>query len=180
MLGVGAGLTLVVLLVLQSVTTNGVFGTRTETVTDTVTTTQQIADVGGSFAEHILLLDSKNVSAIVNQYQGNASVTWTGQAVGLAGTYEGARNISELQTVFFETFGTTFAIANVTRAITTTSSDSVMVNSTFGFSGFGRWGNDSGIISAQDHYSYSATNGAWLISRETWNFLTFVVEYPAG
>jgi len=181
LIGVGAALAILTLLVLQSVTTSGVFGTRTVTVTATVTTTQQIADVGGAFAEHMLSLGSRNVSALVSQYEGDANITWTGQASGLAGTYIGKGPIGVLLGQFFETYANTFTIANVTQTIAVTPSNLAAVNSTFGFTGWGeRWGNTSGAVSAQDYYTYSTTNGAWLISKETWTFLSFDVQFPAG
>lgn len=181
LIGVGAALAILVLLVLQSLTGSGLFGTRTETVTTTVTTTQQISDVRGAFAEHMLSLGSRNVSALVSQYAGDANVTWTGQASGLAGTYIGKVTIGVLLGQFFEAYANSFTIANVTQAMAVTSSDSAAVNSTFGFTGWGeRWGNTSGTVSAQDYYSYSTTNDAWLISQETWTFLSFNVQFPAG
>ena len=79
LIGAGAGLTLIVLLVLQSFTGSGLFGTKT--VTATVTSIQQpAAIVMGLFAEHVLLLEARNVSAIVGQYEGNATIAWTSEA----------------------------------------------------------------------------------------------------
>lgn len=187
MVGVGAGLALIVLLVLQSFTGSGFFGTKTETVTSTVTSTERAFDsVNGSFAEHMTLVGSKNVSAIMSQYDRNAIVNWNGEAVGLAGTYIGAYNVSLLLNRFFETFvsgtgGGPFVIANVTRTIAVTAEGYATVNSTFSFSGQStQWGPSSGTISAQDSYAYSAAAGIWLISRETWTFVSFALQYPAG
>jgi len=199
LVGVGAGLTLVVLLVLQSATSTGAFGTKTtetETVTktSTVTATEKVVDqISASFANHMLLYVSRNVTAIVSQYEGNATLTWTGSATnfartynggaGLAGTYNGTGSITTLLESFFGKFstgtGVNFIIANVTRTIAVTANDSALVNSSFGFAGVPTINGDIiGTVSAQDSYAYSATSGAWLISRETWNFTTLSFEYP--
>src|ERR1700730_7397843 len=113
LIGAGAGLAIVVaLLVLQEVTFGG-FG-----VTSIVTTTQQATDVvGASFANHMLLIGSGNVSAIVNQYERNATVTWKGNANGRQGTYTNTRDLGNLLEDGFGTGANSFVIGNVTQLI---------------------------------------------------------------
>jgi hypothetical protein len=156
LIGAGAGLVIVVaLLVMQAVNFGGYGGTTI------VTTTQHATDiVGASFAEHMHLLGSRNASAVVSQYEGNATVTWKG-VMGpndLAGTYNGAPNITRLlEAFFFEPYVagnavSSFATGNVTRTITATSDESVAVSSSFGFAGqcplgrFPRHGFSSGLL----------------------------------
>ena len=164
LVGAGAGIAVVALLVIQAAASTGAFGTRVETATLTTTetrsvnATQQAIDaVNASFADHGLQLSSGNVSAIVSQYERNATVSWTGQTYGFAGTYIGAGNIRLLLGSFLgkfspETGASPFVIANATQTITAASDDSVAVNSTFDFSGQNAvYGNVSGAISARTH-----------------------------
>lgn len=129
----------------------------------------------------MFFLSSRNVSAQLSQYEGNADVTWTGQASGLAGNYVGALDIETLMKSSFVTRASSFAIGNVTQRTVARASDTATVNSSFTFVGRSDIeGNFSGAISAQDLLVYSRTSGAWLISRETWNFLSYSVQYPVG
>jgi hypothetical protein len=190
LIGTGAGLALIVLLVLQSVTGGALFGTKT--VTTTTAAQQPVVVVSGLFAEHMLLLDSRNVSAIVEQYEGNATISWTtdGQCEcnSLNGNYTGTANMTQLMNQLL--FGInangsglgmqSFVAENLTQKVASTSDVSVIVNSTFAMVEHSiAQGNINGTISAQDSYEYSATNHTWLISRESWNFLSYYVQNPA-
>jgi hypothetical protein len=191
LIGTGAGLALIVLLVLQSVTGGALFGTKT--VTTTATATQQpVGVVSGLFAEHMLLLDSRNVSAIVGQYEENATISWTtdGQCEcnSLNGNHTGTANITQLMNQLLHGinangsgFGMqSFMVENLTQKVAATSNVSAMVNSTFDIAEHSiAQGNINGTISAQDSYEYSATNHTWLISRESWNFLSYYIQNPA-
>jgi hypothetical protein len=42
------------------------------------------------------------------------------------------------------------------------------------------WGRYHGTVSAQDSFAYSAPAHAWLISRETWDYLSFNVQTGVG
>ena len=151
---------------------------KTVTLTTTVVPTQQAAEiVGDVFAQHMLSLTSGNVSAIVSQYERNANVTWMGQRdfgdFCYAGLYAGS-NVMTLFVDFLDRVTPALVIGNVTRIVTAEANGSVVVNSTFGFAGNGPTnGIVNGTVSAEDSYAYSTTNGAWLISQETWDFITF-------
>jgi hypothetical protein len=191
LIGAGAGLALIVLLVLQSFIGGGLLGTKTVTVT--VTSIQQpAAIVSGLFAEHMLLLDSRNVSAVVGQYEGNGTITWTSEGQcecnSLNGNYTGTANITQLMNRLLfginangSGFGMqSFMAENLTQKLAAASTVSVMVNSTFAILEYSiAQGNINGTISAQDSYMYSATNHTWLISRESWNFLSYYIQNPA-
>jgi len=126
----------------------------------------------------MLLLGSRNVSAIISQYEGNTTVIWTGQVSGLAGTYVGANSTSVLLGNLIGR-ASSLTVANVTQAIVATSEDLATVNSTFDFHGRSTlYGNFSGSVSAQDLFVYSAANGGWLISQETWDFISFNYQPP--
>lgn len=191
LIGVGAGLALIVLLVLQSLIGSGLLGTKT--VTATATSIQQPAGLAsGLLAEHMLLLDSRNVSAVVGQYEGNATIAWTSEGQcecdGLNGDYAGAANITQLMKQLLlgvnangYGFGTeSFMAEDLAQTGAVASSVSVMVNSTFVIVEQSiAQGKINGTVSAQDSYAYSATARTWLISRESWDFLSFYVQNPA-
>jgi len=128
------------------------------------------------------LLASRNTSAMVGQFEKNASVIWTGDVSGLTGVYNGTDNIGILfNTSLFGPKSTAFAIGNLTQTILAASGDSAVVNSSFSFLGESSIeGNFSGSVSAMDSFVYSAASGSWLISQETWNFLRFNVQFPFG
>jgi WD40 repeat protein len=124
------------------------------------------------------VLASRNASAIVRQFEGNANVTWTGRASGLTGLYVGADTIGLLLNASFLSRSTSFAIANATQEILAVSDRSATVNSSFDFTGQSPiYGNFNGTVRAQDSLVYSATSGGWLISQEIWNFTTFNAQY---
>jgi len=154
---------------------------RTVTVTTTVPPTQQAtAMVDGSFAQHMVLLSTGNVSAIVSQYETNANVTWTGKSQCYDGFYNGTGYITELMDAFLLSGTPALAIGNVTMTTTSETNGTVLVNSEFGFASPGPSGGGmvNGTVSAQDLYGYSATRGAWLISQESWDFLSFNGQIP--
>jgi hypothetical protein len=191
LIGAGAGLTLTVLLVLQSFIGGGLLGTKT--VTAAVTSIQQPAGLAsGLLAEHMLLLDSRNVSAVVGQYEGNATITWTSEGQcecdSLNGNYVGTANMTQLMKQLLLGINAngygfrtqSFMAQNLIQTAAATSNISVMVNSTFVIVEQSiAQGKINGTVSAQDSYVYSATGRTWLISRESWDFLSFYVQNPA-
>jgi hypothetical protein len=189
MVGVGAALTLIVLLVLQSLTGTGLFGTKI--VTTTIPSLNQATDaVSGRFYQHMLSLDSRNVSEVVSEYEANATITWTSEQVcqcnALDGNFTGVANMTRLMEELLYginnsySFGTTsFAAQNITQVIEATSDKSVVVNSTFGF--FEQsiaFGKINATVSAEDLFSYSPASQTWLISHETWDYLSFHEQPP--
>jgi hypothetical protein len=154
----------------------------------TVTPTQQAVDVvSHSFLQHLVLFTSRNVSVIVAQYESSANVTWNGLSC-ISGTYSNAGNsgdLTELLNIFFDNTKAPLVgyeglnavfVGNVTRTIVTSMANgSLIVNSTFGLLGQASTGNFTATVSAQDSYAYSTTSGTWLISQETWHFLTHYI-----
>ena len=164
---------------------------KTVTLTTTAVPTQQAAEmVDAIFAEHMLSFSfasrnftSANVSAIVSQYEGNATVTWMGRGGDFCDTgfYPGSGNIFTLLESFVGQVGPGLAIGNVTRTLTAEANGSVVVSSTFDFAAHSlTYGILNGTVSAEDSYAYSTMNGAWLISQETWDFIAFNTQlHPA-
>jgi len=181
LIGAGAGLMLVVLLVLQSFIGSGLLSSKTVTSTTTAATStipdayQQLA---AGYANRLLLLEARNVSGLVGGYEGNATIEWTGQMPNMAGTYNGS---NEIHTLLNESFpgdmvNLTLSIENQT--IAGPQGRYWVVNSEFEWAGYSsRCGVVNGKIAAQDSYVYS--NDAWLIARETWNSLAYYMVFPS-
>jgi hypothetical protein len=176
--GIGAGLTLIVLLVLQSLVGSGLLSTRLVTITTTAavsTVPDAYEQVASSYANHLLLLDSRKIPALVTGYESNATVEWKGAAIGMTGNYTGSGNIGILHGSFTGKF-IDLSLSNLSQMIGS-KGNHWMVNSTFSLHGTGSVvGNFNATIAAQD--SYIRAGETWLISHETWNFLSFNVQYP--
>jgi len=154
---------------------------KTTTVTTTVIPAQQAVEmVDGSFSQHMLLLGSGNISAIVSEYETNASVTWNGKAQGWDGFFNGSFYIGQVMTNFLVKTYRAMVIGNVTTTTLAEANGSVVVNSKFGFASQGSSVDCilNGTVSAEDLYVYSAKSSAWLISDEAWDFLNF--NYTPG
>jgi hypothetical protein len=151
---VGTGLTLIVLLVLESFIGNGLFSTKTITVTATTTVTDSTAQIGyeqvaNAYADRFLLFDTRNVSALLNEYESNATVELTG--IGGSRNFTGSSSIAQ----FLATFpgkmkNLTVTVETQTPAVVS-KGDYYVINSTFEFAGCSTLdGNISGKIAAQD------------------------------
>ena len=146
--------------------------------TTAVNNPEVVAAVRSSFDNHMQLVASRDVSALVVEYERNASVTWTGESAGFGGSYNGTTSIKyEFKTTLGDWFAPAFSVSNETESVIATGGASAYVSSAFLFSGRSNvMGNFSGTVLAQDSYSYSSAGG-WLISRETWNFTRFNIQY---
>lgn len=173
--------------------------TLTTTFTASSTSLDAYEQVSSSFASHMLFLSERNPFAVVSQYEENAAVTWNGKLApgGLVGFYNGTGLIFLLMNASFSSGSARilgpFSIGNVTHTVVDISADSAVVNSSFDISGrnispqvynlgfpYIAVASFNGTVSAQDSYVYSASQGAWLISTETWNFLNFTFQYPTS
>jgi hypothetical protein len=159
----------------------GLESTPTKTSTSFSTTTvQTIPDaydqVASSYANHLLLLDSANTSALMDGYAGNATVEWKGNSGGCDGNYTGTGEIvAPLMALLAN--DSQFVVNNETQTITPAGSHWV-VESSFVFAGSSNPNKNAtspylgifdGTIDAKD--SYVSVGHAWLITDETWNFL---------
>lgn len=168
---------------MQAAGSGGFFGTTTVQVTMPSVSDQ----VSSAYANHLSLFSSKNVSATVSQYTDDANVTYEGQAAGLQGNYTGTSDIRILIAADISKT-TLFFIANETQPSiqveTMGSGDSVVsvvVNSTFNFRGESPvFGNINGTVSARTTFVPGSASGNWLISNETWNYLSYWVQYPVS
>ncbi len=179
LVGAGAGLTLIVLLVLQSLIGSGLLSTRTvtETTTAAASTVPDAYDqVAGANAIHLLLLDSRNASALLSEYESNATIEWTGVVPAMAGNYSGSNEIGTLLDDFPGVMAN-LTLSNESQTMSGVRAGYWIVNSTFGWSGYSsRDGFVNGVIDATD--SYAQVGNTWLIARETWNSLDFNCQFP--
>jgi len=179
--GAGAGLTLIILLVLQSFIGSGLLSTRTVTSTTTVTAllpTEDYSQVADAYAYHLSAVSSRNVSALLSGYESNATVEWTGVATGLGGNYTGPGEIGSLLEQFP---GNTvnLTLSEESQPIVGDLANHLVAGSTFSWYGFtSSDGIISGVIAAQD--SYAHVSNMWLIARETWMWVSFDSQYPEG
>lgn len=161
---------------MQSLTGNGIFGTKTLTETSIATPTEQATD---SFGTHMLALEARNLTELLGQYEENATVTWTGNTPGSAGNYYGEAQLQRLFENSFIVRATTVNVGNLTWSVVATRSGFASVNSTVGFAGFSPvCGPFSIKVSAQDSFAYSAMKHTWFISNEVWDYTSFDVQYP--
>jgi hypothetical protein len=170
LIGAGAGLTLIVLLVLQSFIGSGLFSTRTVTVT--VTNSDAYEQVSDAYANHLMAFNARNINALPDEYESNATVEWIGVNPGLNGNYSGAGDIKILWGSFIGKLAN-FSLSNEYQSLgEVNGSNAWMVNSTFNFDGYDAvLGNVNGTVVAQDLYAH--VDGAWLIAKEIWNFTRF-------
>jgi hypothetical protein len=170
---------------------------ETTTILSTLTTTftavstesapqdeyEQVAD---AYVDHILMLDGRNVSALMSGYEDNATIMWKGLSGGCDGNYSGSSAILALLGMML-TNEQYFLVSNETQVLQAVGNN-WLVSSTFSFSGDST-GNHSvdipfvssyeGTVSAQD--SYVKAGKTWSIASETWDFLYYdqsVVEQP--
>lgn len=171
----GAALMLVVLLVLQLLVGSG--PPSTKTVTATVTTSNPNEQVADAYANHLLLLpfSSHYASALVSEYEENATIEWTGIEAAGTGNISGSNNIGIALGSFIGKF-INFSISAKSQSIEAKGNVSV-VNSTLDFQGHSSVvGQVNGMIVAQDVYEHIGSS--WLITRETWNFAQFNEQFP--
>ena len=180
-LGAGASLALVVLLVLQSFMGSGWLSGKTVTSTTTAATStipdayQQVAN---AYADHLLLLEARNVTGLMGGYEDNATIEWTGNMPDLVGTYNGSNEIHALLNDSFPGDMVNLTLSNETQTMAGHQGRYWVVNSVFEWAGYSsRCGVVNGKIAAQDSYVYS--NEAWLIARETWNSLVYNMVFPS-
>lgn len=184
----GAALMLVTLLVLQSLLGIGPF---TRTITTYNPTYGHVSD---AYASHLARLSERNLTAVMGDYESNATVDWVGvpfhgvsPGSGISsGAYTGSKNISILLAILLGKFNGNFSLSSERQSIGQVGGGGAwIVNSTLSIHGYGQCcssGNQqvvsqaNGTLVAQD--LYADVNGIWLISRETWNFAQVGLQIP--
>jgi len=114
-------------------------------------------------------------------YEENATVMWEGKIVqdlgGSSYNETGTGNIASFYNEFFGPSGVTnVTITNVTIAAVQMKDGEASVNSTFHLAGpSDNFGYLSGTVNAQ--IDYAKRGNVWLISSETWNFVSLVLQH---
>ncbi len=159
LVGVGAAITLIVLIALQSFLGSGLLSTRTVTSTTTAaasTIPDAYQQVASQYTNHLLHLDSRNVSALLSDYESNATVEWRGAIIGQTGNYTGSSNIDILLRSTFAGKLDSLYLSNERQTIGPKGGYWI-VNSTFDFRGHNPIvGVTNGTIVAQDFMSTRA------------------------
>lgn len=122
--------------------------------------------------------NSRNVAGLSSFYSQGTSVTWSGQAAGLAGTYNGQGNVRILYgSSIGKTITLNASIANYAEKATNPSNINVtMTVNMFGNSSV--VGKLTSTVDANQLWNY--VGGQWQIVKENWNYKTFVVQYPVS
>ncbi len=133
--------------------------------------------VASTYADHLLLLEARNASAVTSQYEINATIEWKGLSGGCDGNYTATGSITKLFDDLLM-LSSSFLVSNETQTIGAEGNNWV-VNSTFNFIGnstiVGIFG---GRVAAQD--SYVSSGQTWSIAQETWNFLSYDSSFLDG
>lgn len=122
--------------------------------------------------------NTRNIAGLGDLYSTGSAVTWTGQAAGLAGTYNGQANVRILYgSSIGKTTSLNASIANYAEKPTNPSNIAVTLD-------LNMVGNSSVVgaltssVSATQQWNFA--DGQWQIVQETWNYNTFVVQYPVS
>jgi hypothetical protein len=122
--------------------------------------------------------NTRNVGGLGDFYTQATSVTWAGQASGLAGTYSGQGNVRILYgSSIGKTTSLNASISNYKESPLNPSN----VNVTMTVNMFGNSsvvGKLTSTVAATQQWNY--VGGQWQIAKETWNYQTFVVQYPVS
>lgn len=147
------------------------------TTTSIFTTINASEEVSLAFANHMMLIPSMNVSALVRGYEDNATMAWTG-AIGFVGSDLNGANVAIAWNRLFQgPSDTDFLLGNETYHVAPVGSRYV-VSSNFDFQASNYvLGKINGTVSGQD--SYVNVGSRWLISNEIWNFTSFYIQNPS-
>lgn len=122
--------------------------------------------------------NSRDVTGLGNFYAQDTVVTWTGNAPGLTGTYNGVGNVRIL---FGSSIGkTTSLVASISNyAEKDVNPSNANVSLTLTMNGNSSVVGALGItINANQEWNYIA--GSWQIVKETWNYVTFNEQFPVS
>ncbi len=122
--------------------------------------------------------NTRNVGGLSSFYAQDAAVTWSGQASGLAGTYNGQGNVRIL-------FGSSIGKTIVLNATITNYNEKPVNPSNIDVTMTVNMKGNSSVVGALDStvdasQSWHYVNGQWEIAQETWNYKTFIVQFPVS
>ena len=134
-------------------------------------TTTPPEPVNVTFDRWVADLSSRNVTALASLYAQNATVAWTGNAAGLAGTYKGEMNITIL---YGATFGKDTLVNATIEDYNQTGTNPNNANVTFTLNVKAN-STEVGAMTIQVNASqdWNYVGGQWKIMRENWDYVTF-------
>lgn len=160
--------------------TNSATTSKTTTTSATTQTTLTInpAQIRSVFDDHLNKISARDIPVLLNDYEPNAVVTWTGNTAGLGGNYSGTGNIRLLYAAALSTAQKiTLTPTNYTQSVV--APDRVLVSTTLNMSGSSQiLGPFNGTIVAKIVFTYD--NGAWKIINEAWDYKVFNVSQSGG
>jgi hypothetical protein len=134
--------------------------------------------VNSAITQWVADFNSRDVTGLGNYYSTNAVVDWTGDASGLAGTYNGVGNIRIL---YGSSIGkTSTLIANISNlSVNSINPSNANVTLTLNMKGL------SSVVGALTitvavNQQWNYISGSWQIVKETWNYLVFNEQYPVS
>jgi type II secretory pathway pseudopilin PulG len=145
--------------------------------------TESANEIRSAYAAHFKNIESQNLTAVVRGYENNASIDFKGNVSSLAGHYAGLASILVLyQSVLSPNVFGTVNLTNMSYDVNVLGGGKAIVNSTFTMHGNSTmFSTLRGGSPAPGTYTASVSSGvtyvrlgtAWLISAETWDFITF-------
>ena len=128
------------------------------------------SQVSSAFTAHLQKIASRNVSAVMTDYENNATVVFEGDTAGLSCNCTSLARIRYLfQSAFTGLLNLSVTENGPTYRLT---GNKDVVNSTLLLSGYSTTiGRFNGTLSAEAVYDHASVG--WLISSETWNFRVF-------
>lgn len=155
---------------------NGALGSRVTSLSNYDSNSTGLVQ---AWLAHLFAMEKTQVSvaesAVLQAYEPNATMVFSGNTQGLGGTYEGTSNIGLVLHTWIEP-ASTLNITVKSFSYALNSNGTAEIGAALGFVGYSHInGNFSGSVSAS--YDYVYHNGSWLISQEDWNFERYVVQY---
>jgi hypothetical protein len=156
-------------------TSNGNQAAATTCTTTSFSGTSPSTYVNASITQWVSEFNTRNVQGLSNLYSTCATVSWTGNAVGLAGTYSNQGNIRIL---YGSSIGKTLilnaSISNYVEKI----ANPYNINTTMTMTMRGNssvLGKMNATIAATQQWNYNGQQ--WQIVKENWNYLVFETQY---
>ena len=129
------------------------------------------------FDQHITKISSRDISAVLTDYQQNAVVLWTGQTQGLGGIYTGTEKITVLYANALSMAKLTITPSGYSQLNGT--ANQATVQSMLNINGTSNYlGAFNGTVLAQ--VTYKSDNGAWKISNENWDYKALNITVAGG
>ena len=162
---------------LPKASTSGAATTTATTSSGPAGTVTPSGPVKDAVTSWVADFNTRNVGGLSNFYTSDATVVWSGNAAGLAGTYNGQTNVRIL---YGSSIGKTLILnASISNyAEKQINQDNVNVSMTLTMIGNSSVvGTLNSIVAVNQDWQYVSS---WQIASETWNYQTFTVQFPVS